>query len=494
MLLGFVAIFAVLAIACNSKSDDDENDIAVTPALVAVKNFSLNANKDVLANLDSVFFSIDLKNGVIFNADSLPKGTNVSKLVPSIVFANTMTKAELSFITEDETTTSNYLSNPSDTIDFTYPVTLAVTAQDGINSFTYTIKVNVHQQDPDTIVWTNLEFSSLPSRNPRPVAQKTIQREDVTYCLIEEYDGSYTLSSTSNLYEGEWEKENFEPGFMPAVESFTATADSFYLTDVNGELYTTLNLKDWTDTSEKWLTILGAYGQTVLGIKQSGDIFLHTQDPLQEGFEEKEVSEGFPVTNSTSLGVIESEWADKPLAILACGLTGDGVLSSDVWCYDGSEWAIINENVLPALDTPMLTRYVVYRSTPQVFHKKEFDVWLLFGGINTDGDMNRRMFMSYDNGVHWALAPSGMQLPEMFPTLSGASLIVADYPLSADLADAWTSMTLGTRSSYTIDGTEITWMCPYMYIFGGYYPAPNNSLNTNIYRGVLERLKFTPII
>ena len=45
-----------------------------------VTSFSLKSNKDVLANLDSVFFSIDLVNGRIFNAEPLPKGTDITKL------------------------------------------------------------------------------------------------------------------------------------------------------------------------------------------------------------------------------------------------------------------------------------------------------------------------------------------------------------------------------------------------------------------------------
>ena len=93
IFLQLLALLVVTAVSCNSKEKDDESEIVVTPAIVAIKNFKLNANDSVLAKLDSVFFSIDLNTGVIFNADSLPKGTNVSKLVATITFANTMSKA-----------------------------------------------------------------------------------------------------------------------------------------------------------------------------------------------------------------------------------------------------------------------------------------------------------------------------------------------------------------------------------------------------------------
>ena len=66
--------------ACNSSYEVVEE----TVSSAAVRAFSLAKNDSVMANLDSVFFSIDLIKGVIFNADSLPKGTDVTHLVPVI--------------------------------------------------------------------------------------------------------------------------------------------------------------------------------------------------------------------------------------------------------------------------------------------------------------------------------------------------------------------------------------------------------------------------
>lgn len=195
------------------------------------------------------------------------------------------------------------------------------------------------------------------------------------------------------------------------------------------------------------------------------------------------------------MGEIESEWADSPIVILYGGLSAEGEASSAVWAYDGTNWADINESTLPALEAPMMVQYVVYRDTPRPFIQREFEVWLMFGGFYESGEMNREVYVSYDNGVRWSLAPDAMQLSDKVPTLGGADLIVAYSPLTTDLSEAWTPMPqTKTRASYTIDGTDVTWQCPYLYIFGGYNPYPGNSLNTNIYRGVLQRLKFTPSI
>lgn len=48
------------------------------------------------------------------------------------------------------------------------------------------------------------------------------------------------------------------------------------------------------------------------------------------------------------------------------------------------------------------------------------------------------------------------------------------------------------RLKYEIDDYEIYWDCPYIYIFGGLSDA--GTLNDEVWRGVLNRLTFVPLI
>lgn len=486
------------ALSCNSKTDDEEQEIVVTPAIVAVKEFSLKANDSILAHLDSVFFSIDLNTGVIFNADSLPKGTDVSRLIASITFANSMTRAELKFLKDnEEETTVDYLTNPDDSIDFSHPVTLDVTAQDGTNSFTYQIRVNIHTQEPDTLIWDKVASMTLPSRYENPVTQKTVKLGENVITLIEEYNGEYTLSNSNNLKEGVWTKTKVEFSFIPKVESFTATTDKLMILGEEGTLYESANGIDWDAKDHNWVSIFGGYGSSVLGVSKNGEEYFHSMYPKENGFIETPIEDGFPIFNSSPMGVVATEWYPEDFAILACGEELYGEFSNNVWAYDGETWAVINDNSLPSLSSPMMARYIVYRDTPYVFTQRAFDVWLLFGGTTEDGKMNRNVYLSYNNGVNWQLAPDMMQLPETIPSLKASDIIVEGYDLSADLSEQWTPIgttrtSLWTRTSYTIDGYEITWVCPYLYIFGGY--TDSQELSTEIWRGVLARLEFTPLI
>lgn len=480
--------------ACNAKHEED-SDIVVTSSIVAVKNFYIQKNDSIIANLDSVFFSIDLDRGVIFNADSLPKGTKVNRLIPSITFSNTMTKVELEFRKDNLTDTIvNYLTNPNDSIDFTNPVKLNVTAQDGTSTYSYTIKVNVHNLVSDSIVWDALSVSELPSRLEAPVAQKTVSSKSKTYCLIEEYNGSYTLATTSDLNNPKWVKEELSNEFAPNIESFNISSDLLWVLSDSGNLYYSPNGINWNSTDQTWISVIGGYDGDILGVKETSESFHFVQYSSEEGvINEMDLDPEFPIYGFSQLGIIDTGWSSQPSAIIAGGVKDDNSFSSAIWAFDGSNWAEINMSSLPELKKPMLARYVVYKDTPQPFKYREFDAWLLFGGVDEYGYFNREVYISLDNGIKWSLAPEGIQLPDIIPSLEDSDVIVDAYTLSADLNDFWKAVnSYSTRSSYTIDGTEITWQCPYLYIFGGY--SIYGSLSTNIWRGVLNRLTFTPII
>ena len=73
---------AMMAGACNSDSVDNTPQTGyVEPTDVAVTGFKLKADSKILSGLDTVFFSIDLQRGLIYNADSLPKGEKIAKLL-----------------------------------------------------------------------------------------------------------------------------------------------------------------------------------------------------------------------------------------------------------------------------------------------------------------------------------------------------------------------------------------------------------------------------
>ncbi|MDE5712786.1 MAG: hypothetical protein K2I16_04075 [Muribaculaceae bacterium] len=485
--------------SCNKSTTTSDDEVTVTISNVAVKSFSLSSDSKVMSNLDSVFFSIDLNNGVIFNADSLPKGTNISKLVPVITFSSSVSEAEIVMTggTEDEKKV-DYLENPSDSIDFTRDVKLNVTAADGTNKYTYRLKVNVHNLDSDSLIWDKLGVASLPSRLPDPVNQKSLERDGVVYSLIHEKDDTYTWASTSSISDADWVKRETTFRFEPDVRSLVSTKGGFWILGMDGDLYESSDAETWNHTGEKWITLIGAYmDDYVLGVKDAEGTMMHCHYPATSAIADSEMDEEFPLYNRSMFRTIETQWSGDPTAFFVGGMTATGERSNHTWAFDGSNWATIDDTPTPAIEGASLFKYIVYRSTSNSFKQVAYDAWIVIGGVLANGDYNRDIYISFDNGVTWRAASGALAMPDSFPGVSGGDAIVLYTSLDADLSDAWKSVPtkgLPTRAgiSYTLDGYDITWECPYIYMMGGMLRT--GDLYASVWRGVLARLTFTPII
>lgn len=483
--------------SCNSKTETTEEEIAVTVSTVAVKAFNLSANASVLEDLDSVFFSIDLDHGVIFNADSLPKGTDVSKLIPVITFANTVSKAEIVMTAEDNSeTTVDYLTNPTDTIDFTRNVVLNVTAYDEKTTGSYRLKVNVHNEVPDSMIWDKLAVTTLPSRHADPVNQKTVARGGHAISIIEESNGTFTLATSADLGAYDWEKQLISFPFSPNLSTLTATSEMLWMLDSYGYLYSSPDGISWSPTGEKWVSVVGPYMDAVLGIRDIDGTLMHCHYPASADIADTPMEADFPMSGRSALQDLDLKWASQPTVIFVGGKTLDGTFSEHTWAFDGTSWATIDDAPTPKIFGATLVKYVTYGYSPYAHDRKEYQSWILLGGELADGTPNRTMYFSNNNGVLWQQGSELMQLPDYFPALTQADGIVMDTSLDGNLAENWTrtaSRNPGRwmKPAYTTDGYDITWECPYIYLLGGF---ADGKLSDTIWRGVLARLTFTPII
>lgn len=476
-------VITLLLTACNAK-DDNVSDNYYTTESVAITNFSLTADIRVMANLDSVFFSIDLEHGVVFNADSLPRGTNVTKLIPKITYPSTVTSAVIEMTGGiHREGTVNYYKNSTDTIDFTGDVTLTLgTNKDAVKK-TYRLKVNVHQVDPDTLYWDYMGVSTLPSRLKDPVAQKTVKAGEKVYCLIEESDGTFTMSTTSDLFEGTWDKTELSLGFTPAISSFYAATDGTLYMLGGNNLMTSADGIAWTQASTGWTGIIGSYGDFLLGRK--GAEMASFPDGPYDGIT---LPEGFPTEGFTSPIEFSNRWSQDPTIVLFGGVKADGSLSKGSWAFDGSQWADIADASLPVLEGLSVVDYYTYLNSTSNGHLKEFESYLAFGGRDAEGNVNETVYVTYDHGINWLKAPKFMQLPEEISTGYMVDALTLGTAMESNLSNRWNTR---RRLPFEIDGDLIKWNCPYIFLFGGY--DANMKLNSALRSGVLQRLTFEPL-
>lgn len=463
----------------------------------AVTGFSLKAMSKVADKLDSVFFSIDLNRGVIFNADSLPVGTSIEKLIPEISYTSSASAVKLTQTGGKQEGEIDYKKNPNDTVDFSGKVVLTITAEDGTTTCNYNIKVNVHKCDPDTMVWDRLAVTPMPSRLGNPKQQKTVEFKDATYSLIEEKDGSYTMAVSADLIEGVWNKHTPRFDFAPRVRTMAATPQYLCVLDEAGALHTSADGLTWSSAGVVWTNIIGAYGDVLLGMRNDGGKLMHTSWPAGSGIAEMEVKSDFPISGYSDFVQFSNRWTTLPIGFMTGGRLADGSVTEKTWGFDGDHWEILSEGMTPAVTGAAIVPYFVYRKTSSSLVQTEFSVWMLIGGRLEDGGSNRKIYVSYDNGVNWYAADAKMQLPSDFPGLHDLDALMVEWKKQASLADNWkekASVPLSPRYrvKYEIQDYEIYWDCPYVYVFGGVGDA--GTLNDEIWRGVLNRLSFVPLI
>ncbi len=147
-------------------------------------------------------FSIDQIGHRIFNADSLPLGTDVAHVVCAISSYNNGTI----LIRDVASDTLRYYVS-TDSIDFTTPRRFVVLSNDGSGKTEYDVSVNVFQEDPDKFVWTLVENATWPADTDVDDLPQGISR-----MLGKSTTESYALSDDNRLMvfrqgSSQWEED-----------------------------------------------------------------------------------------------------------------------------------------------------------------------------------------------------------------------------------------------------------------------------------------------
>lgn len=498
----FVAVMSAFVAGCNSK--DSDSIIEGDYQNASITSLRLKANSKILANLDSVFFSIDLNSREIFNADSLPINTKINRLQLSIG-TPTISGCEITFrpAGADKDTTVNYLTNPNDSIDFsTGPAKIKVISYNGQNTQEYTLRVNVHNSEPDSLTWGRVAWRTLPSLFERVDEQKTVEFEGKPLCLT-----TYAGAASVALLGADGEKWTIEAADLPAdavVSSMQAVGTTLYIITGSGQLYKSADkAKTWSATGAVMNHLYGAYGDMLLGARRDADGWKHVTWPATA---EKDVPAGCPVAGTSQLLSYTTEWSTTPMAIMAGGSDALGRLTGDVWAYDNGIWALISKKPMSPASGMTLVPYFAYRTNAANWKVTKRTALIAMGGRSQNGYPRTSLYVSYDRGLNWNLSDTLMCLPPYIPAFYDAQAVVVPEMMSVDgsrlLDDEWTSCPSAKIPAWyrivdaMADDSRVTrpvteWECPYIYLFGGV-----NSLgatSNTVWRGVINRLTFRPL-
>lgn len=356
-----IAAAASSIVSCNSDDDTPVVEDELIYSNLIVSSFNLQKDDSVLTNLDSIFFSIDLDKGRIYNADSLPKGTKINRLLVNMTLPS-VSKAELIWRTEAGLdSTVNYLTTTTDSIDFSNgPVKLYLKSLDDKYEYTYHISVNVHQMDPDSLYWNRTAERDLPTTLSAPETSRT----------IEYLDGALVVTATGNTASIAY---NAAPGESEDWKLSTVTlpsgADLHTLNSKGEELYLVANRKIWTSTDRgaSWTStgvtadfIYGACGDYVIGARRGDDgQYLHMTYPATV---ETPVAKDCPVKGTSLPLIFSNDWSTTPMLIVTGGRTANGDLVGDTWGYDNGAWAKISLSGMPAGESRHIPLFYIQES------------------------------------------------------------------------------------------------------------------------------------
>lgn len=198
-------LFVLLAIA----SCSTDNTTTDATSYCAVTNVTLGSQKCVKHTTaqdgsDSTYtvsisgsyypMYIDQINGLIYNGDSLPYGTDQQH----IVLSNLDCEGVLAMRTASgQDSAFSISSSAPDSLDFTNPKTIVVYAYDGENKKEYTMSVNVHQEDGDLFPWhakgSEFDLAAMDSTHAVYAAGQYwvygIRTTDRAACVMHSTDG-----------------------------------------------------------------------------------------------------------------------------------------------------------------------------------------------------------------------------------------------------------------------------------------------------------------
>lgn len=233
--LPLIAVFFAATSIMTSCLDNDVDQITYTSE-TSITGFSLGTlhidrvgkdqNGEDSAYVDTLNcsdypFTIDQINRTITNKDSLPVGTHIDKVITSITYDAGMLAYKPKGSERDTIWTS------TDSIDFTDPVEFKVYAYSGVEGKPYTITINVHKQEPDTISWK--KFDNNPFSAGSLSEQKAVYANGKVYVFGKNGNGTHIeYSDVANDNPSSW---------VPVTDNIPSNIDTYSATVCAGYIY-----------------------------------------------------------------------------------------------------------------------------------------------------------------------------------------------------------------------------------------------------------------
>jgi len=382
-------------------------------------SFSLSS-PDSVPELSNVVFTIDQQGGgpgLIYNYDSMAYQTIIKDKVIVTYSSGTGTGNVLNITNGDSIWVQS-----GDSIDVSQPLTFKVFAGNGTTTKLYTVKLNIHQVDPDSMQYSLLT-SDLPFLQTENTKTVVLNNRFLTYSVINNQIQLYSSTDAIN-----WTQDAFSG--LPAnavIRGIQSNGAKLFAYTDDGELYVDSLGNQWTlvnkPASVKVTSILGYLGsgpyqaEGLSLVVETGGVntFAFTDESLTQwnydSIAPVPIPDDFPLYDFSNYSY---EVMYSPRIFIFGGTSLSGALQNAAWSTEnGRYWAKLTNdtNALPPLEGANV-----------FFYNGEF--WLING--KSDTGYNQNVYYSQNGGITWLIKPENTQMPDEYSPRYDASLVMSN--------------------------------------------------------------------
>jgi len=379
---------------------------------------SFTLQSDSIPDLENVIFTIDQVNGLIYNKDSMPYGTEINWLIVcSVSF-----EMNPSIVEVYQAATGDSLTwNLTDSLDFSDYVRFDVYSSDQTATKRYIAKLNIHQQVPDSMEW--ISFSGrLLGKTVQDL--KVIERNNYYWMYVRASSG-YELYRSPVTDRKTWIPVSLTglDGKTLILSQLTEYEGHLFIQTSDGMLYYSTNGSAWNrmpDETPVVISLLGSINGSELGktspvlaaiIQEDNAWYFAAMDAANQWEKGVAVPAEFPVSG---FGNSSYESMFYWHLVVAAGKDRNGGLSDAAWgTMTGLSWVRLTDerkSWFERRDGVMLAQY-----DENLF---------LIGGINASNEAKKDIYISLDKGISWSLADSLIVFPETYKARGHASVLV----------------------------------------------------------------------
>lgn len=431
----------LLLVSCMKSNDNSASlysDTAITSFSVGTLTRYVHTTSSTGA--DSVYkvsvtgsdykFSIDQLNHHIFNVDSLPVGTDVTKVLCNVSALNNG-----GVYVEDLEEKDVLLFYAVDSVDFTVPRTFRVYASDGSGYESYTVEVNVHKEDSEEFAWnSHASYAELTALEKMKAV--ILNGQLLVYGLKDSRTVGYATS------DGESWEVLTEVDDKDAYQSMVVNNDTLY-TLTNGSLIYSLDGKTWEEVGDasSIVKLVAASYQDIYGLTAEGTLMKLDRYKKEKEWKEDAFEEGADLSmlpsEQIAFSCYPAEMTYYADYVIMAGISANVGEIASVWRkiveYDfqggDDKWIYIDRNDGNQFALPQLQQLVMMY----------YDNSLLAWGLSEEGISP--VYQSRDNGLVWR-KDSRYKLPEAFSEGSATIFSAATdgteiWIVSGDTGDVW---------------------------------------------------------